>query len=62
MNDKSVDVLFPWGWNRTSQNIKEERHYGFCGLMIKSTRRKSVDKTFSIRGAFSEQKETGTFS
>ena len=43
-------------------NIKEERHYGFCGLMIKSTRRKSVDKTFSIRGAFSEQKESSTSS
>jgi|WetSurMetagenome_2_1015567.scaffolds.fasta_scaffold04461_11 hypothetical protein len=30
--------------------IKEERHYGFCGLMIKSTRRKSVDKTFFDQG------------
>ena len=43
------------------QNIKEERHCGFCGPMIKSTRRKSVDKTFAIRDAFSEQKESSTF-
>ena len=43
------------------QEIKEERHYGLFGLMIKSTRRKSVDETFTIRDAFSEQKESITF-